>query len=175
MSAENYARCPTINIPFRIRLKELLIDYLVILAYLLLLLIVNIGIIFLILDRVPEYTETQTQLIAAFTSVIPIILLFSYLDYFKNGSVGKRVSGLKLTYKKHKFSSSLTRNIIKFLPWQLGHIGVIHGMYTDFSITAIVIMNSGTLLGLILLFMGLFRKDKRHLGDLIAGTKVELQ
>lgn len=163
------------NIPFRIRLKELLIDYLVILAYLLMLLIVNLGIIFFIFDRIPEYTEMQTQLIATFTSVIPIILLFSYLDYFKNGSVGKRVSGLKLIYKKRRFSSSLTRNIIKFLPWQLGHIGVIHGMYSDFSLTSIVIMNSGTLLGLILLFMGLSRKDKRHLGDLIAGTKVELR
>lgn len=163
-----------VTIPIRIRLKELLIDYLVILAYLLLLLIVNLGIFFIVLNRVPEYTEMQTQLIATFTSVIPIILIFSYLDYFKNGSIGKKVSGLKLVYKRHKFSASLTRNIIKFLPWQLGHIGVIHGMYSDFSITSIIIMNSGTLLGLILLIMRLFRKDKRHLGDLIAGTKVVL-
>lgn len=163
------------NIPFRKRLKELVVDYLVILSYLLLLLIVNLGINFFILDGIPEYTEIQTQLIAIFTSVMPIIFIFSYLDYIKNGSVGKKVSGLKLTYKKRRFSSSLTRNIIKFLPWQLGHIGVIHGMYSDFSITAIVIMNSGTLLGLLLLLMGLYRKDKRHLGDLIAGTKVELQ
>ncbi|HAM81736.1 RDD family protein [Ornithinibacillus bavariensis] len=163
------------NIPLKSRLKELLVDYLVILAYLFLLLIMNLGIIFFVLEEIPEYTEMQTQLIAVFTSVIPIIFVFSYLDYFKNGSVGKRVSGLKLTYKNRKFSSSLTRNIIKFLPWQLGHIGVIHGMYNDFSITSIIIMNSGTLLGLILIYMGLFRKDKRHLGDLIAGTKVELK
>lgn len=174
MSLKNYERCPKINIPFRVRLKELLVDYLVILAYLLLLLIVNLGIIYFIFDRIPEYTEMQTHLIATFTSVIPIILLFSYLDYSKNGSVGKRISRLKLIYKRRRFSSSLTRNIIKFLPWQLGHMGVIHGMYSDFSITAIIIMNSGTLFGLILLFMGLFRKDKQHMGDLIAGTKVVL-
>ncbi|MCZ0702901.1 putative RDD family membrane protein YckC [Natronobacillus azotifigens] len=163
-----------IIIPFRIRLKEVLVDYVVILAYLVLLLIVNLGIIYFILDGIPEYSELQAQLIAAFTLVIPIILLFSYLDYFKNGSVGKMISGLKLMYKKRRFSSSLTRNIIKFLPWQLGHIGVIHGMYSDFSITSIVIMNSGNLLGLTMLFMGLFRKDKRHLGDMVAGTNVEL-
>lgn len=162
------------NIPFRIRLKELFIDYLVILAYLLILMIVNLAITFFILDGILEYTEIQTQLIATFTSVIPIILIFSYLDYYKNGSVGKRVSGLKLIYKRRRYRSSLTRNVIKFLPWQLGHIGVIHGMYSDFSITAIVIMNSGILLGLILLIMGLSRKDKRHLGDMIAGTKVLL-
>jgi len=163
------------HIPIRVRLKELLVDYLVILAYLFLLLMINFGIIFFIFNnRIPAYTEMQMQLIATCASVIPIILLFSYFDYVKNGSVGKRVSGLKLIYKKRTFRSSLTRNIIKFLPWQVGHIGVIHGMYSDFSITAIVIMNIGTLLGLLLLFMGLFRKDKRHLGDLIAGTKVEL-
>nr|WP_272506031.1 RDD family protein [Natronobacillus azotifigens] len=174
MLVKNYARCPVIIIPFRIRLKEVLVDYVVILAYLVLLLIVNLGIIYFILDGIPEYSELQAQLIAAFTLVIPIILLFSYLDYFKNGSVGKMISGLKLMYKKRRFSSSLTRNIIKFLPWQLGHIGVIHGMYSDFSITSIVIMNSGNLLGLTMLFMGLFRKDKRHLGDMVAGTNVEL-
>jgi uncharacterized RDD family membrane protein YckC len=163
------------NIPIKNRLIELLVDYVIIVLYLILLLIVNLGIIHFIFKRVPEYTETQAQLIATFTSVIPIILIFSYLDYFKNGSIGKRVSGLKLTYTNQRFSSSLLRNIIKFFPWQLGHVGVIHGIYNDFDMTAIIIANSGTFLGLVLLFMGLFRKDKRHLGDLIAGTKVELQ
>lgn len=163
------------NIPIKKRLIELLVDYLIIIAYLIMLFIVNLGIIFLIFKGLPEYTELQAQLIATCTSVIPIIFIFSYLDYFKKGSIGKRVSGLKLTYTNYRFSSSLLRNSIKFLPWQLGHVGVIHGVYNDFDLTAIIIANSGTFLGLILLFMGLFRKDKRHLADLIAGTKVELQ
>ncbi|MGG3853251.1 RDD family protein [Caldifermentibacillus hisashii] len=163
------------NIPIKNRLIELLVDYLIIIVYLVLLLIVNLGIILFIFKGMPKYTEMQAQLIATFTSVIPIILIFSYLDYFKNGSIGKRVSGLKLTYTNQRFSSSLLRNIIKFLPWQLGHVGVIHGIYSDFDMTAIMIASSGTFLGLVLLFMGLFRKDKRHLGDLIAGTKVVLQ
>lgn len=162
------------HIPIRVRLKELLVDYLVILAYLLLLLMVNLVIIYFLLDGMPSYTEWEAQLIAAFTSVLPVILLFSCFDYFNNGSVGKRVSGLTLTYKRRRFTASLTRNIMKFLPWQLGHVGVIHGMYSDFSLTAILLMNCGTLLGFILLMMGLFRKDHRHLGDMVAGTKVEL-
>ena len=162
------------HIPVKKRLKELLVDYVVIIAYLVLLLIINLGIMLLFLKGIPEYTETQSQLIATFTSVIPIILIFSYLD-FKDGSFGKRAAGLKLTYANHRFSSSLVRNVIKFLPWQLGHVGVIHGMYSGFDMTAIILANSGTLLGLVLFCMGLFRKDKRHLGDLLAGTKVELQ
>ncbi|MDL0419350.1 RDD family protein [Caldibacillus thermoamylovorans] len=163
------------NIPIKNRLIELLVDYLIIIVYLVLLLIVDLGIILFIFKGMPKYTEMQAQLIATFTSVISIILIFSYLDYFKNGSIGKRVSGLKLTYTNQRFSSSLLRNIIKFLPWQLGHVGVIHGIYSDFDMTAIMIASSGTFLGLVLLFMGLFRKDKRHLGDLIAGTKIVLQ
>jgi hypothetical protein len=106
------------------------------------LLLVNLGFIFLILDGVPQYTELQAQLIATFTSVIPIVLMFSYLDYYKNGSILKRVSGLKLTYANHRFSSGLLRNVIKFSPWQLGHVGVIHGMYSEFDITAIIITNA---------------------------------
>jgi len=163
------------HLPIRIRLKELVIDYLVILGYLVLILFANLVIVYFIFDGVPEYSEMQAQLIATFTSVIPVILFFSYMDYFKNGSIGKRKAGLNLVYKKRRFTSSLVRNIIKFLPWQLGHIGVIPGMYNNFSITSLVILNSGTVLGLVMLIMGLFRKDKRHLGDLAAGTKVELK
>ncbi|WP_157860734.1 hypothetical protein [Bacillus sp. LL01] len=47
-------------------------------------------------------------------------------------------------------------------------------MFNEFDRTAIVITNAGSLLGLALLLRGLFRKDKRHLGDLMTGTKVEL-
>src|SRR5690625_1170252 len=163
------------QIPIQLRLKELLVDYVVILAYLIVLFIVNLLIIWLFFNEFPDYSELQSQLIATCTSVIPIILIFSYLDFFRSGSTGKRVAGLKLVYKKRSFRSSLLRNVIKFLPWQLGHLGVIHGMYTDFNMMAIAIANVGVVLGVILLCMGLFRKDKRHLGDFIAGTKVELQ
>jgi|SRR5690625_1270753 len=163
------------NIPMKKRLLELLVDYVFIVAYLLLLLFINFGISMFIFKGIPEYTEIQAQLIATFFSVLPIMLIFSYLDYFKKGSIGKRVARLKLVYSNDSFTSSLLRNMIKFLPWQLGHIGVIHGMYSEFDMVALILANGGILLGFVLLLMGLFRKDQRHLGDLIAGTKVELQ
>lgn len=163
------------KIPLKRRVQELLIDYLVIIVYLAILLILNLGMIYFVFGKTPEYTELQAQLIATCTSVIPIILMFSYLDYYKGGSIGKRVARLKITYAHRKFSSSVLRNIVKFLPWQLGHIGVIHGVYSDFDVIAIMIANCGVLFGLILLYMGLFGKDQRHMGDLLAGTKVELK
>jgi len=162
------------HVSFKNRMIELVVDYLVIICYLIILLLVNLALTMVIWGGVPEYTELQVQLIATFTSVIPIILIFSYLDFYKNGSIGKRVAGLTLIFTHKKFRFSLLRNIIKFLPWQLGHFGVIHGMYHEFNMTSITIANLGMVLGLVLLLMGLFKKDKRHIGDMIAGTQVRV-
>ena len=71
--------------------------------------------------------------------------------------------------------ASLTRNVIKFLPWQLGHMGTIHGLYSDFDVLSIILSISATLLAVSLLAMTMFRKDKRHLGDLLAHTQVQLK
>ncbi|ALV22809.1 RDD family protein [Carnobacterium antarcticum] len=157
-----------------VRIKELMIDYIVILLYLILLLIANLAFYFLVLGGVPEFTVFQSQLIATFESVLPIVLIFSLLDYKKPyGTYGKRKARLKVQYKTPSFFRSLVRNGIKFLPWQLAHIGIIDGVYTEFTTwPSIVYTNAGTLLAMILLGMGLFRKDKRHLGDLLAGTQV---
>jgi uncharacterized RDD family membrane protein YckC len=157
-----------------VRLKELFIDYIMILIYLVFLLIVNLAFFLLVLGGIPEFTGIQSQLIATFGSVIPIVIIFSVLDYRKPfGTYGKRRTGLKVYYKTPSFLRSLVRNCIKFLPWQLAHIGVIDGIYTEFtSWISIGFSNAGILLAIIMLFMGLFRKDKRHLGDMIAGTQV---
>lgn len=160
------------KIPFKKTVKELFIDYLVILLYLAVLLVLNLIYIKFILGRMPEYTELQSRLIATFTSVIPVILIFSYLDS-KGGSIGKRKARLELVFRGDKKKSSIIRNIIKFLPWQLGHLGVIHGVYHNFNTASLIIMNLGTVLGFILVVMRLFRKDGKHLGDLIGKTQVQ--
>ena len=71
--------------------------------------------------------------------------------------------------------ASLIRNAIKFLPWQLGHMGTIHGFYSNFDVLFIVLSISATFLAVLLLAMTMFRKDKRHLGDLLAHTQVQLK
>lgn len=162
------------DIVLKQRLKELLIDYICILIYLVILFGITMGIYLVILKDIPEFNELQSQLVAIFTSVVPIILIFSFLDYTK-GSIGKRKAGLKLYYTNKTFCASLLRNIVKFLPWQLGHIGTIHGMYTNFDILAITFMICSMALALIILIMGLVRSDKRHLGDLIARTQTQVR
>lgn len=128
------------------RIKELAIDYVVILIYLLCLLGVNVLIYGLVLRGIPEFTMAQSQLVALLESVIPVVLFFSYLDYKKPyGTIGKRMAELTVYYKTPSFFRSLARNTIKFLPWHLGHMGVIEGIYTEFeSVGSLVYTNAGT-------------------------------
>ncbi|EGU64879.1 RDD family protein [Streptococcus australis] len=155
------------------RMIEFLFDYLFILTYLVLLFIVSMLIYTIFFNGVPEFTEIQSQWLVFLTSILPITLLFTYLDYAKNGSFGKGKAGLELVYQKKTVQASLIRNVIKFLPWQLGHMGTIHGFYSDFDMLSISLSISATSLAVSLLAMTMFRRDKRHLGDLLAHTQVQ--
>lgn len=164
----------TINpISVKKRMMEFLFDYLFILAYLVFLFLGSMLIYIIFFNGVPKFTEIQSQWLVFFTSVLPITLLFTFLDYAKNGSFGKVKAGLELVYQKKTVQASLIRNIIKFLPWQLGHMGTIHGFYSDFDVLSIILSISATILAVLLLAMTIFRKDKRHLGDLLAYTQVQ--
>ncbi|MCY7063426.1 RDD family protein [Streptococcus oralis] len=171
---ENAMKMLAINpILFKKRMTEFLFDYLFILAYLGLLFLCSMLIYIIFFNGVPEFTEIQSQCLVFFTSVLPIMILFTFLDYANNGSFGKVKAGLELVYQKKTVQASLIRNTIKFLPWQIGHMGTIHGFYSNFDVLSIISSISATLLAVSLLAMTMFRKDKRHLGDLLAHTQVQ--
>ena len=155
------------------RIKELVIDWLVICVYLIILAIISVSFYMIVFKGIPKTTEVQSQLIATITSVIPIMIIFSILD-FKKGSIGKQKSGLKLYFKERKFRYSIIRNIVKFMPWQIGHMATIHGIYTEFDTLSIVLQIISLTLLVTMFLMGILRKDKRHLGDILAGTQVQL-
>jgi len=157
------------------RIIELLVDYVLVVFYLFILFLVFLFIYIFILDQnMPNYTNYQIHLLSVLKTTVPITLFFSYLDYkAPYGTVGKRFIRLKVHYKKYSFTSSLLRNIMKFLPWQIAHIGVIEGVYTNFESTfAILMILFSILLAGIMVWMGLYSKGRRHLGDFIAGTRV---
>ena len=124
-------------------------------------------------NGVPEFTEIQSQWLVFFYLYFTNHTPFHILDYAKNGSFGKVKAGLELVYQKKTVQASLIRNTIKFLPWQLGHMGTIHGFYSEFDGLFIILSILATLLAVSLLAMTVFRKDKRHLGDLLAHTQVQ--
>ena len=89
--------------------------------------------------------------------------------------LGNQKQGFVWSIRKKTIQASFIRNFIKFLPWQLGHMGTIHGVYSDFDLISIILSSLATLLALLLLAMAIFRKDKRHLGDFLAHTQVQLE
>lgn len=106
-------------IPVKARLKELIGDWLFISGYLIALFLLAMGFYNLVLGGIPAFTEAQSQLLAFSTSVLPLSIIFAWLDYRK-GSFGKHWAGLQLIYKHRSLSHSLLRSAIKFFPWQLG-------------------------------------------------------
>lgn len=90
-------------ISFKKRMIEFLFDYLFIIAYLALLFLGSMLIYIIFFNGVPEFTEIQSQWLVFLTSVLPITLLFTFLDYAKNGSFGKAKAGLQLVYQKKQF------------------------------------------------------------------------
>ena len=159
-------------LPVKTRLKELIGDWLFISGYLIALFLLAMGFYNLVLGGIPSFTEAQSQLLAFSSSVLPLSIIFAWLDYRK-GSFGKRWAGLQLVYKHRSFAHSLLRSAIKFFPWQLGHLGAIRSAYQADALS-IFLSTSAGIFFLIFLLMGLLRKDKRHPADLLAGTQVQL-
>ena len=160
-------------LPFKTRRKELIGDWLFISSYLISLFLLAMGFYNLILGGIPSFTEAQSQLLAFSTSVLPLTIIFGWLDYRK-GSFGKRWAGLQLIYKHRSFAHSILRSAIKLFPWQLGHMGAIRSAYQADTLS-ICLSTSAGILFLTFLLMGLFRKDKRHPADLLTGTQVQLK
>lgn len=155
------------------RLTELLVDWLMICLYLISLFLVLLIINFIIYkEALPAQGETYSQFIATFTTTVPITLIFTWLDYRWSGSLGKHFAGLTLRFEKPSFVRSLGRNILKFLPWQLGHMSVIRFIFGYFDIFSIVCYGLSIGLAILYLYMGLYRPDKRHLADFLAGSQV---
>ena len=163
------------SISFKKRMIELLFDYLFILAYLALLFLGSMLFYTIFFNGIPEFTEIQSQCLVFFTSVLPIILLFTFLDYTKKWEFREGESRTSIGLQEKTVQASLLRNTIKFFPWQIGHMGTIHGFYSEFDSLSIILSFLATLLAVALLVMMVFRKDKRHLGDLIAHTQVQLK
>ncbi|SDB84066.1 RDD family protein [Pelagirhabdus alkalitolerans] len=156
------------------RFKALFFDWLFICLYLLILLSISLALYFLVLDGIPEFTNIQSQLIATLTSVLPIIVIFSMMEGSEPfASWGKRKSNLKVLYNNQPLKRSIVRNTIKFLPWQLGHMSTINGMYHDFNtLYSMVFFVLSMALPISYILMVFLRKDSRHLADLLTKSKV---
>lgn len=157
-----------------VRLKEIFLDLATIFVYLFIVTLTSFVMYFIFTGGIIKFSEIVVHLAFPIVSVIPIITMFSIIDYEK-GSVGKIENGLIVYFKEKSLIKSLIRNVIKFLPLQLFIFVSIRRLYRKFDRTCILIMYIALIYIFIMLLMSLFRKDKRHLGDIIAGTQVQMK
>lgn len=165
-----------ISANFKLRIKALLIDYFCIIFYLLILFALTMGIYFVFFDSIPEFTEETSQWIAFLTTVLPVTIYYIFKESGKPfASLGKEKAGLRVKYSKNPIIGSIIRNVFKFLPWQLGHMAVIRGIYSGFdSCYVILFYGLAILLPIVYIGMTLVRNDHRHIPDLLANSYVDV-
>ena len=98
------------------------IDYLVVATYALGLFgITN----FLNLEEM-EFTPINGQLLGFFTMTLPVFLYFYLTESGrKKATIGKRIMRISVGPKRGDTNPSIfLRNLLKFLPWEIGHTGV---------------------------------------------------
>lgn len=157
-----------------LRFKALLFDWLLISAYLVVLSIVALVVYQIVFAGIPEFSALQTQLIATFASVVPIILIFSIMEGTKDfASWGKKKVNLRVVYKANPLWGSMIRNTLKFLPWQLGHMSTINGIYNGFNTPfSIVYLSLSIGLAAVYILSVFIRSDQRHPADLLAKSMI---
>jgi uncharacterized RDD family membrane protein YckC len=125
------------------RFKAFLIDYLVISVYLIAILGINLLLNPDIFSNGLQGSEMDTQLLSFLASVLPITLVFAFVEARFGKTLGKYFMKINVNYPKHPYGTSLLRNAMKFLPWQLGHMSTIHALYvgTDAIFYLLTVVN----------------------------------
>lgn len=123
----------------------------------------------------------NTEIYVLLTISLPVWLYFSILDNSRaQSSFGKRMLKLRVTesdgISRLPFAKAFARTLLKLLPWELAHIGVVfpeplHYMEApEIRIMTIV----GPVLLMIYFFSIIFTKSSQTLYDLLIGSKVVL-
>ncbi|WP_147535245.1 RDD family protein [Bacillus marasmi] len=166
------------NASFFIRLKAFLYDYLLILGYIVLLIILSVFLI-------PAIQELFTgsllvaQLAGFALLTLPVLLYFAICDSSLVGqSFGKRKMGISViddTGSNPTLVRSIFRNALKFLPWELSHYLVYRLVHLGDQFIPLTY----TLLGVIIyglmftyILTAIFTKRKQSIYDMIVKTEV---
>lgn len=157
-------------------MKASLIDYLVIVAWFLVL----TGLSLIVRPLLPKASASQdvylTDLIVFAMTVLPVWLYLTLTEASaRAGTLGKRVAGLRVSAAgsaRPGFGKVAIRNAIKLLPWQLGHVAVARFILGVQMEVAIVIDVVAVGLAVASVVVAIRDPQRRALHDLVAGTRV---
>lgn len=112
------------------RLLAFAIDYLIIILYGTLLFLVTISIIDISKFSTESYSPIKGQFIGFFTMTLPVFMYNFLLENSQyRGGVGKQIMRIAVIKSGYKKQNIFIRNFVKFLPWEIGHLGVHWAMY----------------------------------------------
>jgi uncharacterized RDD family membrane protein YckC len=170
--------------PLKKRFSALFVDYLVLVAYGLLLIGVSLAFYNLVFGEVPDLINLigpfGTQFIGFITLTLPVGLYFYFTESSKRrASLGKRavkisVKSMTGTVSKQQIA---VRTIIKLLPWEFAHAFVHQVVFYSQNngtppLWVMAGLSMANILPLIYLGFVIFRKDHRGPHDLAAQTIV---
>ncbi|MDH4117080.1 MAG: RDD family protein [Acidimicrobiia bacterium] len=121
-------------------------------------------------------SPTSADIFAFVTLVGPVVLTFAFQEASsRKATFGKRRLGLQVTDRSGRrlsLARSLTRSIVKFLPWQLAHTAVI-GLFDDSTNSMLIVAAIGAQ-ALVLASVIAMAVDPYHRSfhDWLAGTRV---
>lgn len=85
--------------------------------------------------RVSTTQALQQQAIGLIVLTLPVVMTLAWMEAGRwQGTLGKRLLGLRVMRVDGdplRFSRSLGRNALKFLPWEIAHTGVNQTLVTD--------------------------------------------
>lgn len=162
------------------RLLAFLFDYLVILGYIAVLVILSTSFAGFrqIFQRLFQH-PVQSDVVAFLILVLPVILYFAIQEGgVHQATWGKRRMKLEVTGTGERnlgISRALVRSVVKFLPWQIGHTAIFHSLDNGVLPQSIVWILFVLAYGLALLYLVLIWKSPLHrtVYDWISGTVVQ--
>lgn len=160
------------------RFYSTLIDYLVIVAYIVCL--VGISMLFYMIfykGELPIFNELQSNIISFVTLLLPVFLYFVITESTsKHATLGKRKAGIYVASIKGSITlwQIILRNMIKLLPWQMAHMAIFNVFANNSEPTLLFYFYSIFiyLLPIVNIAFMVCRKDRKALHDLISNTVI---
>lgn len=164
------------NASFLLRCKAFLIDYILIVAYLISLAAVSL----FLLPSVQGWfagSLVTAQLAGFATVTLPVSAYFVVSDSAGRQSFGKKRAGIRVVGEngeRPSVSRIIFRTALKFLPWELSHFLVYRLANLGDTVPLYCYWIGGLVYGLIIAYAAtaIFTRKKRSLYDLLAGTQV---
>lgn len=151
-------------------------DYLLIIAWLTaVFLLIGLPQLLGWIDLSPIWTDqTATDVAITILTVLPYFLYLTLTEWRSpHATWGKRRAGIAVIGKDGGppgGGAILIRNLVKVLPWQLGHMGTMRLVNTAAEVVGIWLNTASLVLLALIVLPILFRRPGIH--DLLAGTRV---